>query len=103
MVLSRRYSAASAFHRLRDNLKRPYQIASIFDMYIDIGERIAGKQDWPGSIIYGPPRAPPPPPPEEPKMHIFISHAAEGPGQEILQHPRLSVCLSVCPLSVHHV
>ena len=24
---------------------------------IDIGERIAGKQDWPGPIIYGPPRA----------------------------------------------
>ena len=49
---SRRY--ASAFHRLRDNLKNPYQIASIFD----IGERIAGKQDGPGPIIYGPPRAP---------------------------------------------
>ena len=27
-------------------------------MYIDIGERIAGKQDGPGPIIYGPPRAP---------------------------------------------
>ena len=25
-------------------------------MYIDIGERIAGKQDRPGPIIYGPPR-----------------------------------------------
>ena len=55
---SRRYAAASAFHRLRDNLKKPCRIASIFDMYIDIGERIAGKQDGPGSIIYGPPRAP---------------------------------------------
>ena len=59
---SRRYAAtsapaASAFHRLRDNFKKPYRIASIFDMYIDIGERIARKQDWPGSIIYGPPRA----------------------------------------------
>ena len=52
---SRRYatlsaSAASAFHRLRDNLTKPYRIASIFYMYIDIGERIAGKQDWPGVI-----------------------------------------------------
>ena len=28
---SRRY-AASAYHRLRDNLKKPYRIASIFDM-----------------------------------------------------------------------
>ena len=37
-----------------DNLKNPYWIASIFD----IGERIAGKQDGPGPIIYGPPRAP---------------------------------------------
>ena len=51
-------ASASAFHRLRDNFKKPYRIASIFDMQIDIGERIAGKQDWPGLIIYGPPRAP---------------------------------------------
>ena len=31
---SRRYaaSAASAFHRLRDNLKKPYRFASIFYM-----------------------------------------------------------------------
>ena len=34
---SRRYAAASsasasAFHRLRDNFKKPYRIASIFDM-----------------------------------------------------------------------
>ena len=55
---SRRYAAASALHRLRDNFKKPYRIASIFDMQIDIGERIAGKQDWPGLIIYGTPRAP---------------------------------------------
>ena len=39
-------------------LKNPYRIASIFYMEIDIGERIAGKQDGPGPIIYGPPRAP---------------------------------------------
>ena len=27
---SRRYASASAFHRLRDNFKKPYWIASIF-------------------------------------------------------------------------
>ena len=46
------------FHRSHDNLKDPYRIASIFYMYIGIGESIAGKQDGPGPIIYGPPRAP---------------------------------------------
>ena len=46
------------FHRSHDNLKNPYRIASIVYMLIDIGERIAGKQDGPGPIIYGPPRAP---------------------------------------------
>ena len=53
------------FHRSHDNLKNPYRIASIFYMYIDIGERMPGKQDGPGPIIYGPPR--PPPPPKSPK------------------------------------
>ena len=46
------------FHRLRDNFKNSYRIDSIFYMYIDMGERIAGKQDGPGPIIYRPPRAP---------------------------------------------
>ena len=32
---SRRYAAASAYHRLRDNLKNPYRIASIFYNYVD--------------------------------------------------------------------
>ena len=45
-------------HRSHDNLKNPYRIASIFYMQIDIGERIAGKQDGPSLIIYGPPRPP---------------------------------------------
>ena len=35
--------------------------ASLFHMDIDIGERIAGKQDRPSLIIEG--GAPPPPPP----------------------------------------
>ena len=45
-------------HRSHDNLKNPYRIASIFYMYIDIGERMPGKQDGPSRIIYGPPRPP---------------------------------------------
>ena len=44
--------------RSHDNLKDPYRIASIFYLYVDIGERIAGKKDGPGPIIYGPPRPP---------------------------------------------
>ena len=42
-------------HRSHDNLKIPYRIAYVFYMYIDTGERIAGKQD-------GPSLTPPPPP-----------------------------------------
>ena len=50
MCASATSAAASALrtpqtlHRSHDNLKNRYRIASIFDMYIDIGERIAGKQ-----------------------------------------------------------
>ena len=40
-------------------LKFSYQIVSLFDMYMDMGERIAGKQDRPSLIIEDPPlRAP---------------------------------------------
>ena len=39
-----------------------YQIASLFHMYIDMGERIAGKQDRFGLIIEDPLRAPKIPP-----------------------------------------
>ena len=35
-----------------------YQIASLFDMYIDMGESIAGKQVRPRVIIEHPLRAP---------------------------------------------
>ena len=47
-------------HRLRDNLKNLYRIASIFYIKIDIFERIAGKQVGPSLIIYGPASPPPP-------------------------------------------
>ena len=39
------------FHILDLNLKISYQIASLFHMYIDMGERIAGEQDMPSLII----------------------------------------------------
>ena len=39
-------------------LKSSYHIASLFHIYIDMGERIAGEQDMPSVIIEGPP--PPP-------------------------------------------
>ena len=42
------------FHILGLNLKISYQIVSLFDMYMDMGERIAGKQDRPSPIIEDP-------------------------------------------------
>ena len=46
------------FHSLGLNLKISYQIVSLFYMYIDMGERIAGKQDMPSLIIEVPLQAP---------------------------------------------
>ena len=46
-----------------------YQIASLFHMYIDMGERIAGKQDRFSLIIEDPLRAPKIPP----KIYIFFT------------------------------
>ena len=46
------------FHILGLDLNISYQIASLFHMYIDMGERIAGKQDRPNLIIEDPLRAP---------------------------------------------
>ena len=46
------------FHILGVNLKISYQIVSLFDMYMDMGERIAGKQDRPSLIIEDPLRDP---------------------------------------------
>ena len=45
-----------------------YQIASLFHMYIDMGERIAGKQDRFSLIIEDPLRAP-----KYPKIYIFLT------------------------------
>ena len=50
------------FHILGLNLKMSHQIASLFHMYIDMGERIAGRQDRFGLIIEYPLRAPKIPP-----------------------------------------
>ena len=49
------------FHILGLNLKMSYQTASLFHMYIDMDERIAGKQDRFSLIIEdpsGPPKYP---------------------------------------------
>ena len=46
------------FHILGLNLKISYQIVSLFDMYIDMGERIAVRQDRPSLIIEDPLRDP---------------------------------------------
>ena len=46
------------FHILGLNFKISYYIVSLFDMYIDMGERIAGKQDRPSLFIEDPLRAP---------------------------------------------
>ena len=43
-------------------IRLSYQIASLFHMYIDMGERIAGKQDRFSLIIEDPLRAPKIPP-----------------------------------------
>ena len=42
------------FHILGLNLKISYQIVSLFDMYMDMGERISRKQDRPSLIIEDP-------------------------------------------------
>ena len=46
------------FHILGLNLKISYEIVTLFDMYMDMGERIAGKKDTPSLIIEDPLRAP---------------------------------------------
>ena len=56
-------SRPQIIHVLREHTNLNLEwIASNSYMYIDIGERIAGKQDGPSLIIEGPPRPPPPPP-----------------------------------------
>ena len=46
------------FHILGLNLKISYQIVSLFDLYMDMGERIAGTQDRLSLIIEDPLRDP---------------------------------------------
>ena len=59
------------FHILGLNLKMSNQIASLFHMYIDMGERIAGKQDRFSLIIEDPLRAPKIPPKYPQNIHFF--------------------------------
>ena len=58
-------------HILGLNLKISYQIASLFHMYIYMGERIDGEQDRPSLIIEDPLRAPK----IAPNIHFFYSLA----------------------------
>ena len=60
------------FHILGLNLKISYQIASLFHMYIYMGERIAGKQDRSSLIVEDPLRAPKIPP----KYTFFLHFGA---------------------------
>ena len=53
-----KYEKSIIFHILGLNLQISYQIVSLFDMYIDMGERIAGKRDRPSPIMKDPIRAP---------------------------------------------
>ena len=62
-------------HILGLNLKISYQIASLFHMYIYMGERIAGKQDRSSLIIEDPLRAPKIPPKYPENIHFFYSLA----------------------------
>ena len=63
------------FHILDLNLKSSYEIASLFHMYKDMGERIPGEQDTLSLITEGPSQGPSnsqkilctPPPPRTPK------------------------------------
>ena len=50
-------------------LNLSYQIASLFAMYIDMDERIAGKQDRSSMIIEDPPQGPP-----NSSKYIFFLH-----------------------------
>ena len=43
---------------LRDNFKDPYRIASIFEMYTDVGKIIAGRKMGPIRLFMGHPGLP---------------------------------------------
>ena len=68
-----KYEKKYFFHILGLDLKMSYQIASLFDMYIDMGERIAGKQDRFSLIIEDPPPSPPQGPQNTPKIYILFT------------------------------
>ena len=65
-------------HILDFNSKGSHHIASIFDMYININERVDVKQDGPSLII----EAPPPPRASQIVRDIILSHC--GPYMKIL-------------------
>ena len=82
-------------HRSHDNLKNPYRIVSIFYMYVDIGERIAGKQDGLSLVICA--IQPPPPPPPLNSQKCKKNHI--GAYRYIYMKNRLLFFLWICLLS----
>ena len=75
------------FHLSQCNIKYPYWIASIFYMYIDLSERITGKQDAPSHS-----RHPAPPPPPISK-HFNCSHCVPYMKNSWLFFPLLWTCV----------
>ena len=67
------------FHILGLNLKISYQIVSLFDMYIDMGKRLAGNQDRRSPIIEDPLNSP--------NIYFFyiLAHMSK-PGFQIVSH-----------------
>ena len=76
------------FHILGLNLK----IVSLFDMYIDMGERIAGKQDRPSLIIEDHWR-PPHGPLNSPKYIFFLNYGSCMKNWFSNYFPLLYICL----------
>ena len=56
------------------NFKSSFQIISLFHMYIDMGEIIAGEQDRLSLII----ECPPPPPPRAPQIAKYLLFQLKG-------------------------
>ena len=76
------------------NLKMSYQIASLFHMYIDMGERIAGKQDRFSLIIEDPLR-----PQKYPQIYIFLTF---WPIVFLFQFPNIRVPWILCKALINN-
>ena len=87
------------FHRSQGNIKYPFWIASIFYMYIDLSERITGKQDAPSHIAAIQP--PPPPPISKHLIFYIVAHIWKTPGYFFLCYGFVCYMMrSYCPENV---